>query len=295
MKTNKTLTILAFLLLITGIPASTLAAESGELIVNAKYFMYNNKIPFVEIKAQTKVEKKLQPVPNISFQLYLDNISDSQRIGNVKTNFNGNATVTIPPALKTLWDASPKHTIICQSAATKAFEENEQEVEITQAKLLIDTLNEDDVRSIVATLMELTDKGWVPVNETDIRIGVKRLGGILSAGTAEAFTTDAEGKAVAAFERDSLPGDNKGILTLVAKVEDNEQYGNLVMEMNAPWGEKATKGPDSFNERTLWATRDKAPYWLLLIANGIIITVWGTIIYLILQLFKIKKLGNKTI
>jgi hypothetical protein len=41
----------------------------------------------------------------------------------------------------------------------------------------------------------------------------------------------------------------------------------------------------------LWATRDKAPVWLLLMAGFIVASVWGTIVFLLVQIGKIRKLG----
>jgi hypothetical protein len=79
---------------------------------------------------------------------------------------------------------------------------------------------------------------------------------------------------------------------LLASVEDNDQLGNLKTEKIVPWG-AATNPVNTFNERSLFATRDKTPVWLLLMAFGIIGIVWGTLIYLIIQIFKIRKLGNQ--
>ncbi|MER3499590.1 MAG: hypothetical protein C4308_13655 [Chitinophagaceae bacterium] len=44
------------------------------------------------------------------------------------------------------------------------------------------------------------------------------------------------GIATGEFKRDGLPGDAKGMITLVARVEDNEELGNLITEMPVPWG-----------------------------------------------------------
>ncbi len=293
MKTSKILAISALIFFLTGIYNTIHAAELKDMIVSVKYFMYNNKIPFVQVNSKIKIEKKLYPVPGIVFNVYLDSPEDSLLIGKVKTNHVGDATIAIPASLKAPWEATPKHTLICTSSATKEYNESEQEVEVIQAKLLLDTLNDGEARSIVATLMEKTDNGWTPVKETDIKLGVKRLGGILSAGTDEAYATDEEGVATVTFEREKLPGDKNGNLTLVAKVEDNDLYGNIVTEMNAKWGVKPIYNNDNFSNRSLWATRTKAPYWLLLLANSIIVVVWGVIIYLITQIFKMKKLGTK--
>lgn len=93
------------------------------------------------------------------------------------------------------------------------------------------------------------------------------------------------------FKRDSLPGDVKGNFILAAKVEDNDQFGNLLVEKAIPWGVTLKPDQSFFNQRTLWSTRFKTPLWLLFMAYSIVIGVWGTIIYLILQIVKIKKLG----
>jgi hypothetical protein len=88
-----------------------------------------------------------------------------------------------------------------------------------------------------------------------------------------------------------MPGDEKGNLILVARVEDNDIYGNLVVEKPVPWGIKLKAGKN-FWHRTLWSTGNRAPVWLLFLALSIIIGVWGTLFYLVKQLLKIKKMGK---
>src|ERR1022692_4576833 len=84
--------------------------------------------------------------------------------------------------------------------------------------------------------------------------------------------------------------DTTGDKKIVAKVEDNDQYGNLLIEKTVPWGAKFIP-VNSFDKRTLFATSGKAPVWLLLIVGSIVISVWGVLILLVINLFKIKKLG----
>jgi len=81
-------------------------------------------------------------------------------------------------------------------------------------------------------------------------------------------------------------------MVLVAKVEDNDQYGNLLVQKTVPWGVALKTNNGFFNQRTLWTTRFRAPLWLLFMAYSITIGVWGTIIYLVLQIFRIKKIGT---
>ena len=93
------------------------------------------------------------------------------------------------------------------------------------------------------------------------------------------------------IKRDSLLGDSHGNLILVAKTENNETYGNIYAEKNVNWG-VAPKIENILDKRSLWATRFKTPFWLLGLAYSIIGAVWGTLIYLIFQLIKIRKLGK---
>jgi hypothetical protein len=174
--------------------------------------------------------------------------------------------------------------------ATNEFDEVTAESSITKTKLLIDTVSGMETRSIRVRVMELKENEWVPARDVELKLGVKRLGGELPIGEEETYTTDSTGEVIAEFQKAELPGDTAGNLILVARVDDNELYGNLLAEGGVPWG-IASKVTDAFNERTLWSTRDKAPIWLLSAAAFIVIIVWGTIFFLLLQIIKIRKLG----
>jgi len=123
---------------------------------------------------------------------------------------------------------------------------------------------------------------------------IKRLGGNLTVGDEPTYTTDSSGTVAAEFKRDSIPGDANGDIVLIANVEDNDNYGNLSVEKTAKWGAPLTYD-STFNDRSLFGTRDKAPIWLLLMAYLIIGIVWGTLAYLVFQIFKIKKLGRRVV
>jgi hypothetical protein len=144
---------------------------------------------------------------------------------------------------------------------------------------------------VTAALKEKIGNDWVPVKEIDIKLGVKRLGGNLSVADKDFYTSDSTGISSTEFKRDSIPGDQKGIITLVAEVDDNDTYGNLITEKTVNWGKVAAPRNNFFAQRTLWSVRSKTPIWLLLSVWSIIIGIWGTIIYLVFQILKIKKLG----
>ena len=124
-----------------------------------------------------------------------------------------------------------------------------------------------------------------------MKLGIKRMLGGLTVGDAETYTADSSGIASVEFKREAMSGDEKGNLLLVAKIEDNDNYGNLTIGKSVPWG-KAVHTQSVFLKLALWSTGNRAPIWLLLIAISIIVGVWSTLFYLIKQILAIKKLGK---
>jgi hypothetical protein len=266
---------------------STAAKE----IVRLRYFNEQGNMQYLMLESLLKKSGKTNPQRNKVFQLYLDSNKAENLIGKFYTNNDGKAKAFIPPALKAVWEAAPKHVFIAVAEATSKEEETSYELEIAKARLKLDTSSEAGARSIRVVAEQLVDGEWVAAPDVEMKVGIQRLGGILSAGEEATYTTDSSGTVTVPYNKDSLPGDAKGNMVLVAKVEDNDSYGNLTVSQTVPWG-LATKVDNSFfNQRTLWSTRFKTPFWLLFLAYGIVIGVWGTIVYLILQIVKIKKLG----
>jgi hypothetical protein len=265
-----------------------------ELSVTIHYFVVNNSFQYLLAETKTKVDKKWQPLKKQSLQLYLDSNKQENLISKVMTDSEGKAKAVIPSGLKSIWDASATHKFIVVTEGTSKEEETTTESEITKAKLLIDTSNTDDTRTVNVQVMKFAGGNWEPVKDVDVKIGVKRLGGDLKIGDEETYTTDSLGQVSGEFKLDSLPGDAKGNLTLIAKVEDNDQLGNLSIDKTVPWGAVNTStGVTDFGHRSLWAARGKSPVWLLIMAYSIIAAVWGVIFYLVLRIVRISKLGKK--
>ena len=277
-------------------PFSVFAQDStkNELVMNLGYFMNNNKIIYLMVNTKTKIDKKFQPVKGMIVNLYLDNDSAGNFIGKVVTNEKGIAKAIIPVALKDLWEGTATHNFIGISEKNKQFDETKAEAAITKTKIVIDTLADAETRTITVSVSALQDGEWLPAKDVEMKVGVNRLGGILPAGDEVTYTTDSTGIINVEFKKDSLPGDQLGNIVLAAKVEDNDQYGNLLVEKTVRWGVAVTAEKNFFDQRTLWSTRFKTPLWLLFMACSIVIGVWGTIIYLIVQIVKIGKLGKSS-
>jgi len=273
---------------------SSFAQEAAKhpLILTPSYYMSDNKVVYIAVNTKSKIDKKFQPVSFIVVNLYLDSASAATLIAKVTTNEMGLAKAIIPPSFKQPWESSEKHKFIAVADAQKPYDETTGEIEITKSKIVIDTLNEDGKRNVVVKVLAFDGKDWKPVKDVEMKVGVSRLGSMLLVGEEATYTTDSTGQVTAEFKRDKLPGDAKGNLVLMAKVEDNETYGNLEVGRSVPWGVPTSYENAFIHERTLWSARFHTPYWLMIVAYSVIAAVWGVIIYLVFQAIKVKKLGN---
>jgi hypothetical protein len=291
LKINRKLLVFLSLLM----PAMVFGQDSVEKTpsLNLRYFSSEKDIPYVLVQSRLKVGRKFEPVKGVAVKFYLDSVAPATLMADKAiTDESGEAIAVVPTSLKNIWDASDKHKFIAETSGNKDFDGMETDVEITKAKLSMDTSTEDGTKTVLVSVTQLEKGKWVPVKGVDLKIGVQRMESTLKIGDDDTYTTDSTGAVKAEYKIDSLAGDSKGNLVLLASVEDNDQLGNLKTEKIVPWG-AATNPVNTFNERSLFATRDKTPVWLLLMAFGIIGIVWGTLIYLIIQIFKIRKLGNQ--
>lgn len=262
--------------------------EKNSLILNIGYYNNNNQSQFLVANAKSKIKGKFLPIEGITVTLYINAQTPANVLGKLVTNEKGKASLLVPPSAKDEWKKSAKQCFIVVSQPNKLYDEASGSLDITKAKIKIDTAAD---KMITAKLMELKDTVWTPVKGVDVKIAVIRLGGDLNVGETATYTTDSLGMATAEFKRDSLPGDTKGNLTLIAKVEDNEVYGNLSSEKIVPWG-KSYSYLSEFDKRTLFARRGKSPVWLEIIAYSIVVAVWSVLFYLVGQIKKIIKLGQ---
>jgi hypothetical protein len=276
------------LLFQNSLPLLAQDSTKKDLIVTVGYFNVNNNAAYLMVRAKTKINGKFQPAKGVKFNLFMDKDSAASATGKgLVTNEKGEAGSPLSPNLKDQWNSAATHTFIAITDGDAVYNPAKAEAPVTKAHLQIDTA---DGRTITASLLENKNGQWVPVKAVEIKVAIRRLQSDLAVSDKESYTSDSTGKVEAEFKRDSLPGDLKGMLTLVAKVEDNDTYGNLIVEKKVPWG-SILKAENNFNKRTLYSTRFKTPIWLLVMAYSIIISVWSVIFYLIFQIVKIKKIG----
>lgn len=280
-----------YLLLAIGFTSQAQDSIPRKLVLSLGYYMPDDKVPYLKVTAKEKIERQFFPMKDIEANVYIGEEADENLLGKVKTNAKGEGKVFISSDFKTSWDSLSTITFLAVSEANKDFESEQAEIEITKARIEIDTATDEESKNITVRVFEMKDGAWQPAPEVELKIGIKRLLSNLPVDEEGLFTTDSSGEVTAEFLRDSLYGDDKGNLVLVARTDDHELYGNITSLKTVPWGIAAPKN-DFFHKRSLWATRDKTPIWLLFLAYSIVGAVWGVLIYLVVLFLKIRRLGK---
>lgn len=270
-----------------GAPAEPVKRQS---YIYIRYFLTNNNLPYLQITTKTKGEKGFAVAPNTPVSIYLNGESGDALIGQVKTDFRGLAFFYLPATSAAKWSSGEENTFYAGAKASAEFDEVLESITVMPSKLEIDTSTVDDKKMVSARLMKKEGEAWVPMSEVDLRLAVKRLGGSLNIGESETYTTDSTGSVMGEFQLQNLPGNAEGNIEVVAIVDDNDEVGTLQSGITVPWGVD-THPTTNFGERTLWATGDRAPIWLIVMATGCVLGVWLVVLYLFYGIFKIRKLG----
>ena len=143
-------------------------------------------------------------------------------------------------------------------------------------------------RNITVVCNEMTkDNPSKPVEGAGIQLLVARYFGNMP--VSDTRNTDKTGQVKFAVPA-NIPGDVNGIITLIAKI--NDETGELeALETNLKIAAGIPIHPVALNaQRAMWNTRDKSPVWLVLVFSLSLIIVWVVIFYIFVSLGKVRKI-----
>ncbi|MBS1512710.1 MAG: hypothetical protein JST86_17840 [Bacteroidetes bacterium] len=230
------------------------------------------------LKAKFKGAFIKLPLMKISFSQTGD--SAAKDLGFAITNDDGVATFT--SKINPVADKEGKVHFKASFAGNKAMESAEEEASAKRARLSIMLEKADSTLSAKVKLVDLSTGTEQPVKETVVGVYVNRYFSPLKIGEG---TTDENGEAVIDVPN-NLPGNAKGDITLLAKIDENENYGYLEAAATQKWG---TPVSDKIEQqpRALWSSHP--PLWMLITFIILMGIVWGHYIVIVVQLFRLRK------
>lgn len=123
-----------------------------------------------------------------------------------------------------------------------------------------------------------------PAAEVAVKLYVKRMFGDLQIGSD--VSTDENGDANFEFPSD-IPLNAEGNLLVLAKVEDDENYGSFEAETTTKIGKQVVIPEPDKRERSIAGS--KAPYFFIVGSLVVFAGIWAAIFYVVGLVFKIKK------
>lgn len=268
---------------------STIFAQSDMIQprLSLSYQKVNDDVPLVLVKARKRIDRRFYSLENIDVKLYLDSIHIQSLLGSVNTNSSGDGVVEFPVELMDRWYKNDIIKIIGVVEQSDSIASTITSLEIVKGRLEIKCFPDS---SIVVTLLSKRDSNWIPEPGAEVKFAVKRHFGNLP--ITDAFIeTDVNGQASTMFAL-KVPGDSIGMLTIMATIEDHYDLGSIIASTKVIWGTKQALNGQYNEKESLWATRNKAPVWLLIMANSMISAVLLVILYILFQLRKIINMSN---
>ncbi len=177
---------------------------------------------------------------------------------------------------------------ICLFAQDKKTSEKKDATPVA-ASMKLNFAEVDSVKVINVSLAA----GEKPLEGIEVKFYVKRSLSLLPLiSNGKGVSTDEKGGASVKFPKD-LPGDCNGTIVVIAKVEDDENYGSFETKDSVKWGTiiSISAQEEEWEKRSMSGTGSRVPTFLIATAGVIIIVVWGILLYVIFSLVGIKKAG----
>ena len=281
---------LVFLLLI-----GMLLGASGMYSVNAQsskknkvrlkmnYVKIMNEEIYFDIEASARVDKENIKVSDIEVVIYNEYEGEEIGLGTAFTNRKGKAKFVMPNINALTPDSTNTYNIGVSFYGNDSFRKASKSISFKNADIDASIVTIDSLNYFTATLKDATKDSLI--EGASLSVQVERLFQPLFIGE-EFYITDDNGTIFVPVEH-GIPGMD-GNLNISVVMDDNEDYGTVIDKFIAPIGTPIVQ-ETTFYERTMWSPRNKTPLFLLIFVNLIILGMWGFIVYLTYNLFKIHK------
>ena len=257
--------------------------EKYRVRLRADYVKIMEGDAYINIKATAKMEDETLPVPNLDIAVYNEVEGEEVILGNITTNMKGESRFLLKEFNDLKADSTYTYNLGITFKGNDSFRRASKSVSFRDAKIMAKQITKDSINYITATLIESATDSAI-VGES-LNVQIVRLFRPLKIGEEFNFTDEYGTILVPITE--GIPGVD-GILKIEVVLNDSDSYGTVKAMVNAPVGVPIVD-ESTFDQRKMWSSRDKTPIFLLIFPNVIIFGMWGLIIYLFFNLFKITR------
>lgn len=257
--------------------------EKSKVRLKADYVKVMGGEVYFNMNASARVDGENIKVPDLDLTVYNEVGDEKIKLGETKTDVNGDAKLVLESFNSIKPDSTNTYNVSISFKGNDSFKRASKSLSFRDAAIEAKLFTEDSINYISATLVDKsTDSVIVGAL---LRVQVQRLFKPLKIGE-EYNITDDDGTVVVTIP-EGIPGED-GNLTIEVVLNESDAFGTVKALVQAPVG--SIKVDESkFDQRTMWSPRNKTPLFMLIFPNLLILGIWGFIIYLIINLFKIAK------
>jgi len=258
-------------------------AKKNKVRLNVEYVKIMDGEAYFNIKASSKVKKKNTKVSNIDLSIF--NVLEDEKIllGKSKTNSKGESKFVLKNTNTLQADSSYTFNFLITFKGNDSYKKAKKKISFIDANIEAKIITKDSVNYITATLFDANSNS--PIIDESLTVQVQRLFNPVRIGE-EFNNTDDSGSILVPIEN-GIPG-IEGNLAIEVVLNESDDYGTVKVIVKAPIGISIVD-ESTFDQRTMWSPRNKTPIFLLIFPNLLIIGIWGFIIYLFINLFKLSK------
>jgi len=258
-------------------------AKKNKLRISAQYVKIMDGESYFDIKTTSRIEKKNVNVSDAEIVFYSELEDDRTELGKTITNHKGISKFVLKNKNLLRPDSTNAYNILLSYKGNELYTKASKRISFRNADIKAQLITKDSINYVTATLIDVSKDSLI--SDEALTVQVQRLFQPLLIGD-EFNITDESGTIIVPIE-EGIPGIDGNIMIEVV-LNESDAYGTVKALVNAPVGTPIVD-ESTFDERKMWSPRNKTPIFLLVFPNLLIFGIWGFIIYLIINLFKISK------
>jgi len=258
-------------------------AKKNKARLNVQYVKIMDGEIYFDIKASARIKKKTVKISGIEINIFNELEDERIDLGKTVTDMDGESRFVLKSLNEIKPDSSNTYNIVVSFKGNESFKKAKKSISFKDAIIEAKIITKDSVNYISAILTDTETKN--PIVDESLTVQVQRLFKPLRIGE-EFNNTDEDGTIMVPVE-EGIPGID-GNLTFEVVLNESDDFGTVKAMVTGSIGVPIVD-ESTFDQRTMWSPRNKTPVFLLIFPNLLIIGIWGFIVYLILNLFKLSK------
>jgi hypothetical protein len=271
-----------FLSLLPVFSLNLLSQEAGKIkpYIQLQYLKNNDEQRILQTALTYSKNRMELPLPGMEIAFFSGS-EQKKLIAKVVTDNKGIARLTLDNDIKLNAAADGKWAFSSEFTGNDSIEAGTSEVSVKDMKLELTLSAADTVKTVSVRAITYEGGREKPVAGEVVKVYVPRMFSLLPIGE---LTLDDSGSASIEFPSD-LPGDKEGNLVIIAKIEENSNFGNIEKRETIKWG-LPTDYSVPVTHRALWTKI--APKWMIYTLSILLAGVWGHYLFAIISLIRIK-------